>query len=344
MEYRKYFVRILFFLSLILIFIFYNFSKLETGFFHNYKLNSVIILVFLTGVVFSLRSIFFLKNDHNLLDQVLSNNNVSLSGTPKIIYEILSSFKTADAINLKQINTEKQVEKVIVKLDSERDINKYLIAVLVFLGLLGTFWGLLSTIDSVGKTITNLSIEDDNILSTFLALKNGLEKPMSGMGTAFSSSLFGLSGSLCLGFIDLQLSRAQNYFLNNLDEKLKNNSRIKIDYKTEAGAAYIQALLVQTVEALHKMESVFENNEKDKKDLEDIMTKTINILSKINDEIDFRLNQSNQTAISNLEHIRNIDNTLTLIKENLNNNTYDNSLELSKEIKLLSKTISLIKK
>ena len=74
------------------------------------------------------------------------------------------------------------------------------------------------------------------------------------------------------------------------------------------------------------------------------MTKSINILSKINDEIDFRLNQSNQTAISNLEHIRNIDNTLTLIKENLNNNTYDNSLELSKEIKLLSKTISLIKK
>ncbi len=340
--YRKYFIRIYAFLLLIFAFIFYNSSKVEVGFFHNPELNSVIIIIFIIGVFFSIRNVLLLNNDHNIINELFSNNTSSSKG-PKIINDLYE--KLLEKENFYNNETiDKSLEKLAFRLDSDREINKYLIAVLVFLGLLGTFWGLLATIESVGDTISNLSVEEEDILTTFLILKEGLKNPMSGMGTAFSSSLFGLSSSLCLGFIDLQLSRAQNEFLSKVDKKLSNNTKTNKMSLPEGGSIYIEALLAQTVEGLQKMSELFEKNESNRKSLEQIITNSINTLSKINDEIDFRLNQSNQTAISNLEHIRNIDNSLLLIRDNLKNNSFVTTEELSKEIKLLAKTISLIKK
>ena len=342
-EYRKYLARILVFLTLIITFIFFNFSKLQTGFFHNPELNSVIGIIFLAGIFFSVRSIFLLKSDHILINEIMSNNTTSFSSKPKIVMDFYNSIKDK-TYDFNKASQQKYLEKISFKLEADREINKYLIAVLVFLGLLGTFWGLLSTVDSVGKTISNLSVEEKDIFSTFLALKEGLKNPMAGMGTAFSSSLFGLSGSLCLGFIDLQLSGAQNDFLDNLDNKLENNSKVKENYEVDSSPVYLEALLNQTVEGLNKMTELFEKNENSKKNLEDVIVKSINVLSKVNDEIDFRLNQSEQTAISNLEHIRNIDNSLTSIKDNLKTDQEAMTTELSKEIKILAKTISLINK
>ena len=98
--------------------------------------------------------------------------------------------------------------------------SRYLIGLLIFLGLLGTFWGLLQTIQSVGQTIGSLNTSGADSLVVFEELKTGLAAPLKGMGTAFSSSLFGLAGSLVLGFLDLQASQAQNRFYNELEEWL----------------------------------------------------------------------------------------------------------------------------
>jgi hypothetical protein len=95
-----------------------------------------------------------------------------------------------------------------------------MIGLLVFLGLLGTFWGLLGTISSVWKVIEGLEVAKNDFAMVFANLKSGLQAPLSGMGTAFSSSLFGLGGSLILGFIDLQAGHAQNRFFNELEEWL----------------------------------------------------------------------------------------------------------------------------
>jgi hypothetical protein len=106
------------------------------------------------------------------------------------------------------------------RLDEARDTGRYLVGLLVFLGLLGTFWGLLDTIQSVGTTINSLDTKATDSVLIFEELKSGLAGPLRGMGTAFSSSLMGLGGSLVLGFLDLQTSHAHNRFYNELEEWL----------------------------------------------------------------------------------------------------------------------------
>src|SRR6202167_985243 len=105
------------------------------------------------------------------------------------------------------------------RLDEGRDISRYLTGLLVFLGLLGTFWGLIETVGSVGSIINNLQVNGDPG-TVFDALKEGLAAPLAGMGISFSSSLFGLAGSLILGFLDLQTSQAQNRFYTDLEDWL----------------------------------------------------------------------------------------------------------------------------
>jgi hypothetical protein len=105
------------------------------------------------------------------------------------------------------------------RLDEARDTGRYLVGLLVFLGLLGTFWGLLDTISSVGRTIAALDTKGDSV-AMFDELKTGLAAPLRGMGTAFSSSLLGLGGSLVLGFLELQASHAHGRFYNQLEEWL----------------------------------------------------------------------------------------------------------------------------
>ncbi|WP_102961160.1 MotA/TolQ/ExbB proton channel family protein [Mangrovicella endophytica] len=121
------------------------------------------------------------------------------------------------------------LDSVATRLDEARDIARYLTGLLVFLGLLGTFWGLLRTIGSIGETIQALDPSGGDTSSILDALKAGLAAPLSGMGTAFSSSLFGLSGSLILGFLDLQIGRAQGRFYSELENWLSSITDVGSD-------------------------------------------------------------------------------------------------------------------
>ncbi len=112
------------------------------------------------------------------------------------------------------------LDSIQMRLDEDRDMSRYLVSLLIFLGLLGTFWGLLQTVSAVASTIQNLDVSSGNTGVIFEDLKAGLTEPLSGMGTAFSSSLFGLAGSLVLGFLDLQAGQAQNMFYNDLEDWL----------------------------------------------------------------------------------------------------------------------------
>jgi hypothetical protein len=111
------------------------------------------------------------------------------------------------------------LDSIATRLDEARDMARYMTGLLVFLGLLGTFWGLIDTVGSVGKVIENLNVGGD-AGNVFDALKEGLAAPLGGMGIAFSSSLFGLAGSLVLGFLDLQAGQAQNRFYTDLEDWL----------------------------------------------------------------------------------------------------------------------------
>ncbi len=121
------------------------------------------------------------------------------------------------------------LDSIATRLDEMRDISRYLIGLLVFLGLLGTFWGLLHTIGSIGDTIQSLDPGGGDTAAVLEALKAGLSAPLAGMGTAFSSSLFGLSGSLVLGFLDLQAGRAQTRFYTELENWLSSVTDLSSD-------------------------------------------------------------------------------------------------------------------
>jgi hypothetical protein len=112
------------------------------------------------------------------------------------------------------------LDSIQMRLDEDRELSRYLVSLLIFLGLLGTFWGLLQTVSAVADTIRGLNVSSANTGVIFEDLKAGLAAPLGGMGTAFSSSLFGLAGSLILGFLDLQAGQAQNMFYNDLEDWL----------------------------------------------------------------------------------------------------------------------------
>jgi len=116
------------------------------------------------------------------------------------------------------------LDSIAARLDEARDMSRYMTGLLVFLGLLGTFWGLIETVSSVGDVIKGLKVGGDAGVM-FDSLKDGLAAPLKGMGISFSSSLFGLAGSLVLGFLDLQTSQAQNRFYTDLEDWLATTVR-----------------------------------------------------------------------------------------------------------------------
>lgn len=338
-DFRKYMLRIVLLLILIIFFCLYIQEELIKSYHHNIELNSAIILVFLIGTFLSINNIITLNREQGWLNNFTNEKKTSINYVPKYLDDFKKLWQTDLLFKQK---AKEVIERVLEKLDNERELLKYIISLLIFLGLIGTFWGLLKTIDSVGATISNLSIDEENILTNFMNLKEGLNEPLAGMGTAFSSSLFGLSGSLCLGFIDLQCNRAQNDFINVLESKVenkKNNNDIKHE---DVGKEYIQAILLQTIESLNNLEKVILRSEESRKYFEDLVIESSKVMVKINNEINLRVGQYNKNELANIETLRSLELQLKDLKEQVNNNS--NSNELAKEIQILAKTISLIKK
>ena len=343
-EYKKYIIRIVIFLLLIAGIATFFKERLLQGFSHNQELNSAIILIFVIGVIFVLKNIVLMSNEQNWLYAFLIGKNTTINYSPTLLNNLKKILNQNDNILISSDLIKENIERVAIKLDSDREMIKYIIALLVFLGLLGTFWGLLITIETVGQTISNMSIDEENILTNFSNLKEGLKAPLAGMGIAFSSSLFGLASSLCLGFIDLQGNRAQNIFLENLESSnLKSNTQVKSSVEN-VGLEYVEALLHQTVSAINKLEKSITKNEDLRKNYDNLIIESSNAVSKINNEINIRINQYNKNEIANIENLRNIDENINKLKEEINISKNEASEEIAQEIQVLAKTISLIKK
>jgi len=156
------------------------------------------------------------------------------------------------------------IDGVFVRLDDGRDVSRYLMNVLILMGLLGTFWGLLQTVGGIGAVIGGLSLGNGDITAVFNEFKEGLQKPLVGMGISFSASLFGLASSLILGFMDLQAGRAQNLFCAELEEILGSKDGMSAGFDdffgikfpvNNTGGGYQDAVvhsLTEQLERLHK--------------------------------------------------------------------------------------------
>jgi hypothetical protein len=168
-------------------------------------------------------------------------------------------------VSLSASSLQTLLDGISSRLAETREASRYMIGVLIFLGLLGTFYGLLETVRSVGGVLGALGVSGGDAARAFADLKSGLESPLAGMSTAFSSSLFGLAGSLVLGFLDLQAGQAQNRFYNDLEEWLSTYTRLSGGQLGDGGdasvPAYIQALLEQTADSLENLQRILARSE-----------------------------------------------------------------------------------
>ena len=218
---RIFLFRMLVFIILGGLIAFLLYKPIQTAFMANPALNGVIIAVLLIGILLAIRQVARLYpeiawvNNFRLADPGLAVERPPVLLAP--MAAILGSRVGRMAMSPQLMRS--ILDSIATRLDEARDILRYMTGLLVFLGLLGTFWGLIETVSSVGNVIQGLKPGGD-AASMFDTLRDGLAAPLSGMGISFSSSLFGLAGSLVLGFLDLQSSQAQNRFYTELEDWL----------------------------------------------------------------------------------------------------------------------------
>jgi hypothetical protein len=233
---RIFLVRMLVFLVLCALLMVVLYKQIVVAFFANPGLNALIGVVLLIGTILCFRQVIRLYpevawvNNFRIADPGLAAERQH----PRLLAPmaaILGGERTG-RMSITQQTMRHLLDSIATRLDEARDISRYMTGLLVFLGLLGTFWGLIETVGSVGKVIDGLKVGGD-AGALFDTLKEGLAAPLGGMGISFSSSLFGLAGSLILGFLDLQSSQAQNRFYTDLEDWLASTVR---GYSAEASA------------------------------------------------------------------------------------------------------------
>ncbi len=208
------------------------YNQVSKAFSTNPGLNGLILGVLVIGILLSFNQVI------RLLREVQWVNSFRSGGADDVEPVLLAPMKVlltrSSATALSTSSMQAILDSLANRLDESRDITRYLIGLLVFLGLLGTFWGLLGTIGSIGETIQSLDPGSGDANSVLDTLKAGLSAPLAGMGTAFSSSLFGLSGSLVVGFLDLQAGRAQNRFYTELENWLSSVTDLDMGHTSSA--------------------------------------------------------------------------------------------------------------
>jgi biopolymer transport protein ExbB/TolQ len=366
------------------------YGSLIDAFMANPLLNGLILGVLLIGIILNLRQVVMLKPESQWLesfqgpastaseesDDTDGPNPLSGSG-PRLLSPMArmlsESLSRGGKFSLSAQAMRTLLDGIASRLEESRDLARYFIGLSIFLGLLGTFWGLLGTVASVGDVIRNLSISGDDITLVFNDLKAGLEAPLSGMGTAFSSSLFGLAGSLVLGFLDLQAGQAQNAFYNDLEEWLSGMTRLSSGAGIAEGeqgvSAYTEALLEQTAESLDELQRILGRSEESRiaanqqfatmNDKLSLLTEQMKAeqqvllkvagnqkdLAPLLDKIGSLGDVFAQPAASGMDdatksHIRNIDQSLGRLVSEMTSGRDQLTKDLRAEIKLLAKTVA----
>ena len=224
---RIFLVRMLVFLVLCALVAIVLYRQIITAFFANPGLNALIGAVLLIGIILAFRQVIRLYPEVAWVNNFrIADPGLALDRHPTLLAPMAAILggERSGRMTISQQTMRHLLDSIATRLDEARDISRYMTGLLVFLGLLGTFWGLIDTVGSVGKVIDGLKVGNDSG-ALFDTLKEGLAAPLGGMGISFSSSLFGLAGSLILGFLDLQSSQAQNRFYTDLEDWLATTVR-----------------------------------------------------------------------------------------------------------------------
>ena len=223
---RIFLIRMLVFVILVALVVVVLYRQIWAAFLANPGLNALILGVLLVGIILAFRQVTRLFPEVNWVNSFrLADPGLAVERPPVLLAPMAAILgDRAGRMAISSTVMRGLLDSIATRLDEARDMSRYMTGLLVFLGLLGTFWGLIETVGSVGRVIESLNVGGD-AGNVFDALKEGLAAPLGGMGIAFSSSLFGLAGSLVLGFLDLQASQAQNRFYTELEDWLSTMVR-----------------------------------------------------------------------------------------------------------------------
>jgi len=366
---RKYLIRMFVFVIAITGLCWFLFLPLHGAFMANAPLNGLIVGVLVIGVIYNFRQVLMLYPEVAWIEEFQQNGTpLSEPQPPKLLAPMATMVGDhKDRLSLSTLAMRSLLDGIVSRLDESRDISRYTVGLLIFLGLLGTFWGLLETVASISNVIGGLKVESGDSIAVFDDLKKGLKAPMAGMGTAFSTSLFGLGGSLVLGFLDLQANQAQNRFYNELEEWLSTVTRLAtsslLGESDQPIPAYVQALLEQTAESLENLQQTITRGEENRISVNSNIIALGNKLETLTDHMRTEQTLMKSLAETQMEmkpilakiaegstaagmdestrsHIRNLDVYLTRLTEELSSGRKELVQQLRSEIKLLARTIA----
>jgi hypothetical protein len=254
-------LRMLIFLTLVAFIAAILFEQLHKSLLTNPGLNGLIIGVLALGIIYAFRQVIRLYPEIRWVNAFrISDPGLMISHKPKLLAPMATMLRDrTGTITLSTTAMDSFMDSIGSRLDEARDTGRYLVGLLVFLGLLGTFWGLLETIQSVGKAIDTLDTKAADNVQMFGDLKAALNAPLKGMGTAFSSSLLGLAGSLVLGFLELQASHAHNRFYNELEEWLSGITELTPSGGGSTSSDYVNRQLLGAVVDMQRALEEFTN-------------------------------------------------------------------------------------
>ena len=366
---RRYLIRMTLFLLLAFVASVALYAPLMSAFIANPLFNGLILGVLVVGIFYVYRQVAVIYPAIAWLEAFRRDQpGLAMRKAPGLLVPMAKMLSGRQGrLSLSTMVMRSILDSIDSRLDESRDIARYVIGLLVFLGLLGTFWGLLLTITSVAQVISSLDITGADMATAFDDFKSGLGAPLAGMGTAFSSSLFGLAGSLILGFLDLQASQAQNLFSNDLEEMLSANTRVASTGTLSEGdqsvPAYLQALLEATADSLDNLQRTIAQAEAERAKSSDGMLSLLERLSTLTDQMRSEQDLMVQLAQNQLEmrpilaklgsaslglddvsrtHIRNLDVHLTRLLEEAASGRTQVVQEIRSEIRLLARTIAAL--
>jgi biopolymer transport protein ExbB/TolQ len=371
-----YLIRMLIFLAAVCAVGVFLIPKLRIFFASNPALNAFIFFVLLLGIIWNLRQVLRLEPEVAWVgDYQRSRQRLSGLVPPKLLAPMARMLAArAEAagregrVTLSTQAMRSLLDGIGSRLDESRELSRYATALMIFLGLLGTFWGLLKTVSAVADVIQGMSVGGGDINAVFDQLKAGLAGPLAGMSTAFSSSMFGLAGALVLGFLDLQAGQAQNRFYNELEDWLAGFTRLSsgvLGGDGEGGNVplYVQALLEQTAENMEGLQAVLARGEEGRLLSTQALTSLAERLNtftdtmRANQQLMLRIAESQSSLAPALQrltdnrdhrasdevahaHLRNIEHALQRLIAESEQGRMQSTSELRNDIRVLTRTIA----
>jgi hypothetical protein len=354
---------------------------LITAFRNNPGINSLILLVLLLGIGWNLRQVMRLQPEVVWLETFQkARPRLAALRPPQLLRPMASMLasrneggrneggrESGGRFTLSASAMRSLLDGIASRLDESRELSRYMTGLMIFLGLLGTFWGLLKTIGSIAEVIAAMHVGGGDVNVMFEQLKSGLARPLAGMGTAFSASMYGLSGALVLGFLDLVAGQAQNRFYNELEEWLAGLTRLSSGALAEGDSSipvYVQALLEQTAENMENLQRVLlRGEERSNQGNQAIMTLTERLATlsdtmRASQQLMMRIAESQSAlgpALQRLAeqrdrgsddaargHLRNIELYLQRLLSEAEQGRAQSTAELRSDIRILTRTVAAL--